>query len=228
MVTHQIGVPSLLKTQEAGSAACSEPFTPVEATLRGRAIEQWMANTSSQLTYFGLEQIIAHMHERQLACLFRNNHFSTILKLGGSVFALVTDDGYRLENEVVWERLDLIDGDTEYVNAQHRTPIIPLSTVPTALRMHEGTDALLAMQLQSEPSPFFRAETREPLFADSTAVDSQVLQQQLDDKHYAQLLQQQLYRDDSRGGLPSRQQQPRRALRADRTEKREGSGCILH
>ena len=34
----------------------------------------------------------------------------------GQLYLLVTDLGYQKESSVVWELLDEIDGDTEYVN----------------------------------------------------------------------------------------------------------------
>ena len=37
------------------------------------------------------------MRERQLAVFFRNNHFSTLFRLEGALYSLVTDLGYLHE-----------------------------------------------------------------------------------------------------------------------------------
>ncbi|PSN53081.1 hypothetical protein C0J52_09152 [Blattella germanica] len=42
--------------------------------------EQFLERTASQLTYHGLCELHAAMRDEELAVLFRNNHFSTILK----------------------------------------------------------------------------------------------------------------------------------------------------
>jgi len=42
--------------------------------------EQFLERTASQLTYHGLCELNAAMGHDELAVLFRNNHFSTILK----------------------------------------------------------------------------------------------------------------------------------------------------
>jgi hypothetical protein len=57
------------------------------------------------------------LEERTLAVLFRNNHFSTIYKLEGCIYALATDIGFLREGRVIWEKLDGIKGDTHYCNA---------------------------------------------------------------------------------------------------------------
>lgn len=42
--------------------------------------EQFLERTASQLTYHGLCELNVAMGHDELAVLFRNNHFSTILK----------------------------------------------------------------------------------------------------------------------------------------------------
>jgi hypothetical protein len=39
------------------------------------------------------------VRERELVVFFRNNHFSTVFKLHGALFLLVTDQGYLHEAE---------------------------------------------------------------------------------------------------------------------------------
>lgn len=44
----------------------------------------------------------------------RNNHFNTLFAFEGAVFLLVTDAGYEREPDIVWERLDSVNGDTTF------------------------------------------------------------------------------------------------------------------
>eukprot|EP00644_Phytophthora_capsici_P009267 jgi/Phyca11/543759/estExt2_Genewise1Plus.C_PHYCAscaffold_130061 len=86
----------------------------------GPVLEEFFNSTASQLTYYGLVKLHEGLRERQLCVFFRNNHFSTLFKFEGALYLLVTDAGYLDEPTVVWELLNEIDGDTEYLNAQFR------------------------------------------------------------------------------------------------------------
>ncbi|RLN98542.1 hypothetical protein BBJ28_00023019, partial [Nothophytophthora sp. Chile5] len=92
----------------------------------GPVLEEFFDLTASQLTYYGLVKLHEEVRERQLCVFFRNNHFSTLFKVRGrclsccALYLLVTDAGYLDEPTVVWERLNEIDGDTEYLDAQFR------------------------------------------------------------------------------------------------------------
>ncbi|KAE9003916.1 hypothetical protein PF011_g12683 [Phytophthora fragariae] len=86
----------------------------------GPVLEEFFNSTASQLTYYGLVKLHEELRERQLSVFFRNNHFSTLFKFEGALYLLVTDAGYLDEPSVVWELLNEIDGDTEYLDAQFR------------------------------------------------------------------------------------------------------------
>ena len=58
------------------------------------------------------------MKDGQLAVFFRNNHFSTMVKQGDTLYLLVTDQGFLLQADVVWETLDSVQGDTVFVDKQ--------------------------------------------------------------------------------------------------------------
>ncbi|EGC31984.1 hypothetical protein DICPUDRAFT_57374 [Dictyostelium purpureum] len=77
-------------------------------------IKQFLADTSSQLSYHGLYELHSKLNEGELVIFFRNNHFNTMLKRNSELYLLVTDEGY-INEPIVWERLSQIDGDTEYV-----------------------------------------------------------------------------------------------------------------
>ena len=68
-------------------------------------IEDFLNTTASQLTSTGLAQMRDRINEREYVVWFRNNHFSVVTKLDGQLYALVTDQGYLHEPDVVWEGL---------------------------------------------------------------------------------------------------------------------------
>ena len=53
-------------------------------------------------------------------CIFRNNHFSTLLKRDGKIFLLLTDLGFEQQRNFVWEVLDGIDGDTTLATSKFK------------------------------------------------------------------------------------------------------------
>jgi hypothetical protein len=83
------------------------------------AIAQFLQDSKSQLTVSGLVQIAERMQVGDVAAFFRNNHFNTLYKhADGALYVLVTDEGYRNEEGVVWEKLCSEIGDTSYVSAE--------------------------------------------------------------------------------------------------------------
>ena len=48
----------------------------------GPILEDFFNSTASQLTYYGLVKLQEGLRERQLCVFFRNNHFSTLFKVG--------------------------------------------------------------------------------------------------------------------------------------------------
>lgn len=115
---------------------------------KSETINNFLTSSSHQLTYHGLEQLQAHLSENDLCVFFRNNHFATITKHTETLYLLITDLGYANTPDVVWEKLDAIDGDTEYTNEFFR---------PAAVRdelTHVGhsinPELLLAQRSQTE------------------------------------------------------------------------------
>lgn len=92
-----------------------------ESAAWAHAVEDFMTSSSSQLTFYGLQQLHERLRENELAVMFRNNHFATLLKKDGGLYLLVTDLGYMHEADVVWEKLDMVDGDTEFVDANFKS-----------------------------------------------------------------------------------------------------------
>jgi len=86
-------------------------------TKDGAILESWVEENQSQLTYQGIIQLHQLLGEYEPVVLFRNNHFSTIVKYEGRLFTLVTDEGYRRESNVVWEDLTMVDGDSQFFDS---------------------------------------------------------------------------------------------------------------
>jgi hypothetical protein len=84
--------------------------------------QRFLESSPSQLTFEGLFKIHAALEEDELAVLFRNNHFSTVLKRRNVLYTLVTDVGFIHRDEVVWETLDCLNGDTRLVNCDFASP----------------------------------------------------------------------------------------------------------
>jgi len=94
----------------------NERKTNSDILRRGEIIKAFIDQSKTHMSHHGLCQLHADMKERQMAVLYRNAHFTTIFKFEGMLYTLVSDEGYRLEKSVVWERLENINGDTEYVD----------------------------------------------------------------------------------------------------------------
>ncbi|KAJ0406196.1 hypothetical protein P43SY_000380 [Pythium insidiosum] len=108
----------------------------------GPVLEEFFASSASQLTYYGLVKLHEDVRERQLCVFFRNNHFATLFKFEGALYLLVTDAGYLDEPTVVWERLNEIDGDTEYFDDAFRPLNAQATRQQTLLSEQERRRAL--------------------------------------------------------------------------------------
>ena len=87
-----------------------------EIIEEGDAICKWLAANASQLTSDGIIQLNNALNDMDLAVLFRNNHFSLLLKTHGRLYALVTDIGFK-GTSVMWESVDQLDGDIVYLDS---------------------------------------------------------------------------------------------------------------
>jgi hypothetical protein len=71
----------VLFQKERGLSA-AQASGKVETLLHdGAIVDRFLAESASQLTYFGLIMLHEGMKERELAVFFRNNHFSTLFKV---------------------------------------------------------------------------------------------------------------------------------------------------
>jgi len=119
-----------------------------DAATRGSLINDFLQTTGHQLTIYGLQVLYEELQNDELTVFFRNNHFATMTKHEGMLYLLVTDLGYANSPAVVWEKLDVIDGDTEYVDCDFKRAgeqAVQLSSGPTLT-----PDQLLAQSGQSD------------------------------------------------------------------------------
>lgn len=86
--------------------------------MEGLIAEQFLEATAAQLTYHGLCELTAAAREGELSVFFRNNHFSTMTKHKSHLYLLVTDQGFLQEEQVVWESLHNVDGDSCFCDAE--------------------------------------------------------------------------------------------------------------
>ncbi|KAF8566620.1 hypothetical protein P879_08463 [Paragonimus westermani] len=103
-----------------------------ELKNQGALAEDFLDQTASQLTYHGLCELSSTVSEGQLAVFFRNNHFNTIFKNDGRIYVLVTDMGLINEPNIVWEALEDVDGNTQFVDSSFHlySPVAPHEDVP--------------------------------------------------------------------------------------------------
>eukprot|EP00550_Attheya_septentrionalis_P005729 CAMPEP_0198280744 /NCGR_PEP_ID=MMETSP1449-20131203/769_1 /TAXON_ID=420275 /ORGANISM="Attheya septentrionalis, Strain CCMP2084" /LENGTH=565 /DNA_ID=CAMNT_0043976203 /DNA_START=158 /DNA_END=1855 /DNA_ORIENTATION=- len=120
-----------------------------EAASEGVLINEFLTSTSHQLTYHGLHELMVHIAEESLCVFFRNNHFGTMTKKDGILYLLVTDLGYSNVSEVVWEKMDAIDGDTEYADDQFIKPL-PREELEAATGPTLSPEEVLAQSTQND------------------------------------------------------------------------------
>ncbi|XP_075505837.1 uncharacterized protein LOC142542855 isoform X2 [Primulina tabacum] len=87
---------------------------------QGELIQKFMKNSASQLTKYGLFCLQDKVKERELCVFFRNNHFNTMFKYEGELYILATDQGYINQPDLVWEKLNEVNGDTVFMTGNFK------------------------------------------------------------------------------------------------------------
>ncbi|KAK4801831.1 hypothetical protein SAY86_000034 [Trapa natans] len=82
---------------------------------QGELVRNFLKNNASQLTFYGLFCLQDGLKERELCVFFRNNHFSTMFKYEGELYLLATDQGYINQPDLVWEKLNEVNGDSLFM-----------------------------------------------------------------------------------------------------------------
>ncbi|KAL8543812.1 hypothetical protein ACS0TY_004391 [Phlomoides rotata] len=87
---------------------------------QGEFIRSFMKNSASQLTVYGLFCLQDQVKEREICVFFRNNHFNTMFKYEGDLYILATDQGYINQPDLVWEKLNEVNGDSVYMTGNFK------------------------------------------------------------------------------------------------------------
>ncbi|KAI4303485.1 hypothetical protein MLD38_039108 [Melastoma candidum] len=87
---------------------------------QGELVRNFLRKSASQLTIYGLFSLQESLKERELCVFFRNNHFSTMFKYEGELYLLATDQGYLNQPDLVWEKLNEVNGDTVFVTSNFK------------------------------------------------------------------------------------------------------------
>ena len=151
--------------------------------------EQFLDESASQLTYHGICELNAVMKEGQLAVFFRNNHFSTMVKQGGVLYLLVTDQGFLHQGDVVWESLDSVQGDTVFVDQQFNT-VTSAGEAAGAGGQDQDRDHQLAVSLQKQDAEAVARDREWAEFKQRHLGAGQEEAGQLSDEELARRLQQ--------------------------------------
>lgn len=67
----------------------------------------WFARHRSQLTHSGASELERAVKENEIGILFRNNHFSTIIRHNGKLYALMSFAAYSECPHYVWDRVEV-------------------------------------------------------------------------------------------------------------------------
>ncbi|RDX67189.1 Ubiquitin carboxyl-terminal hydrolase MINDY-2, partial [Mucuna pruriens] len=103
-------------TLAAPDLRAKDELTPEQ----GELIKSFLRNNASQLTISGLFCLQDGLKERELCVFFRNNHFSTMFKFEGELYLLATDQGYINQPDLVWEKLNEVNGDTLFMTSNFK------------------------------------------------------------------------------------------------------------
>ncbi|CAH1439542.1 unnamed protein product [Lactuca virosa] len=87
---------------------------------QGELIRNFLKNSASQLTIYGLFSLQEGLKERELCVFFRNNHFNTMFKFEGELYLLATDQGYISQHDLVWEKLNEVNGDSVFMTGNFK------------------------------------------------------------------------------------------------------------
>ncbi|KAI3707051.1 hypothetical protein L6452_25228 [Arctium lappa] len=103
-------------SDNADQTKAKDGITPQQ----GELIRNFLKNSASQLTIYGLFSLQEGLKERELCVFFRNNHFNTMFKFEGELYLLATDQGYINQPDLVWEKLNEVNGDTVFMTSNFK------------------------------------------------------------------------------------------------------------
>ncbi|CAM8901111.1 unnamed protein product [Rhodiola kirilowii] len=108
----------LAEQADLGEATVSskDGLTPAQGGL----VQNFLETNASQLSIYGLFCLQDGLKERELCVFFRNNHFNTMFKYEGELYLLATDQGYITQPDLVWEKLNEVNGNTVFMTSSFK------------------------------------------------------------------------------------------------------------
>lgn len=126
-----------------------------EANTQFMLMQEFLDNSKSQITVEGISALQAALNPHEVCILFRNNHFSTLLKRvneeTSSLLVLVTDVGYFDLKNIVFEKLLDVSGDNMLLDGSY-LPYNP-NLESTMKQDEELAKSLDQITLKEEPLP---------------------------------------------------------------------------
>lgn len=112
-----------ISSLDRGKGVATNSWTPqqTQQIRHALALQNFLDSTSTQLTYHGLFVLAQELEAGHPVALFRNSHVSVLYKrlpnegtpgqpTSPTLYTLVTDSAFLMEDEIVWESLVDIDG----------------------------------------------------------------------------------------------------------------------
>ena len=113
LVEMAVEASSVLSARENGQPLPVNEEDADLVILRAELLNQFLSDSSSQLTPFGLRALRDVVKDHEMCVFFRNNHFNCMYKFRGNLYLLVTDVGFS-ETGAVWERFEDVSGNNTY------------------------------------------------------------------------------------------------------------------
>ncbi|KAL1547556.1 ubiquitin carboxyl-terminal hydrolase MINDY-1-like [Salvia divinorum] len=195
----------------------------------GEIIKNFMKNSASQLTVYGLFCLQDQVKERELSVFFRNNHFNTMFKYEGELYILATDQGYLNQPDLVWEKLNEVNGDTVYMTGNFKQFKMDEHSSSTwdEQNARATTADYLASIDSSEPNTSFNSDLQLAIALQQQEFDQQQQEQQQQQRN----AQQQAVSGSSRLIVgPPQPQAPRNSGKYTGSSKQESKSkekCII-
>ncbi|CAA7393073.1 unnamed protein product [Spirodela intermedia] len=146
--TAALGVPSPCLSR---SLSCNDP----QILVLGHLIRNFLKDNASQLTVYGLFCLQEGLKERELCVFFRNNHFSTMFKYNEELYLLATDQGYISQQNLVWEKLNEVNGDTMFMRSDFKQ-FMPEVQVNHSWDEQNGMNEFLAVEGSTSGNSTFK------------------------------------------------------------------------
>ncbi|KAI3937202.1 hypothetical protein MKW92_053153 [Papaver armeniacum] len=95
-------------------------LSPFIIRAKGLLIDAFLENNKNQLTIYGLFALQEGLADGELCVFFCSNHFNTMTKYKSELYVLVTDQGYVSQPDLVWGKLNEVNGDTIFVTGDFK------------------------------------------------------------------------------------------------------------